>query len=92
MIDIYVVHNDPDVIKDIWEVSCEIEPFIHIMDIGSKLDKSKAFKFKQEWGARKDPFCLIEEDGKAIKAFYSETGEDAVSQLIKYLKHGRIKE
>ena len=86
MIDIYVVHNNPDVLSDIWNASCEVEPFIHILDVGSKFDKSKAFKLKQEWGARQDPFCLIEEDGIAIKAFYSETGEDAIVQLIKYLK------
>lgn len=86
MIDIYVVHNNPDIIENIWNASSQIEPFIHILDIGSKLDRSKAFKFKQEWGARKDPFCLIEEDGKAVKAFYSETGEDAVVQLINFIK------
>lgn len=86
MIDIYVVHNDPDVLGDVWNASCEIEPFIHIFDIGSKLDKSKAFKLKQEWGAKQNPFCLIEEDGNAIKAFYSETGEDAITQLINFIK------
>lgn len=86
MIDIYIVHDTPIVEDVIWSIPTTLEPFIHFMDIGSKKDKSKAFKFKQEWGARQNPFCVIEKDGKAIKAFYTETGDNAINQLIKYLK------
>ena len=86
MIDIYIIHNNPDTIKNIWNIPLNFEPFIHLLDIGSKVDRSKAFKFKQNWGARQDPFCLIEEDGKPIKAFYSEIGEDAINQLINFIK------
>lgn len=86
MIDVYIVHNNPSALKQFWEFAYAIEPFVHTLDIGSKLDRSKAFKLKQEWGARQDPFCLIKKDDKAVKAFYSEAGEDAIVQLIKYLK------
>ena len=86
MIDIYIVHNNPEIVNDIWEASYPKDPFVHILDIGSLKERSKAFKLKQEWGARKDPFCLIEEDGKAVKAFYSETGDDAIIQLINFMK------
>jgi hypothetical protein len=87
MIDIYVVHSNPNVEDIIWSVPTEAQPFFHFLDIDSKKDRSKAFKFKQEWGARKNPFCLLEKDGKAIKAFYTETGDDAIEQLIKYLRN-----
>lgn len=86
MIDIYIVHNNPEIIEDIWEAVYPVDPFIHILDIGSILDRSKAFKLKQEWGARQDPFCVLEEDGKVIKCFYTETGEDAIVQLINFMK------
>ena len=87
MIDIYIVHDNPNVEGIIWNTPLEVEPFFHFLDIGSKKDMSKAYKFKQIWGARKNPFCLIEEDGKAVKAFYTETGDDAIEQMLKYLKN-----
>lgn len=87
MLDIYIVHDNPNVEDIIWNTPMEVEPFFHLLDTGSKKDKSKAFKLKQEWGARKDPFCLITSDNNPVKAFYTETGEDAISQLIKYLKN-----
>ena len=87
MIDIYIVHDNPKIEDIIWNIPLEMEqPFIHFLDIGSLKDKSKAFKLKQDWGAKKNPFCLLEKDGKIEKAFYSETGVDAISQVIKYLK------
>ena len=85
MIDVYIVHDNPDIEDIVWRIPLESEqPFIHFLDVIK--DKSKAFKLKQEWGARKNPFCLLERDGKVEKAFYSETGEDAISQMINYLK------
>lgn len=87
MIDIYIVHNNPEIDNIVWSVPSSLEPFIHLLDIGSQKDKSKAFKFKQHWGARKTPFCLVEKDGNVEKAFYTETGEDAIEQLIKYLRN-----
>ena len=86
MIDIYIVHDNPNVEDIVWQVPTSLQPFFHFMDTGSKKDKSKAFKFKQDWGARMNPFCLISEGDKGIKAFYTESGEDAIQQLIKYLK------
>lgn len=85
MIDIYIVHDTSNIEDIIWTIPTEIEPFIHFLDINSKKDRSKAFKFKQIWGARKNPFCLMEKDGKPMKAFYTETGDDAIKQLINFL-------
>ncbi len=87
MLDIYIVHNSPNSEDIIWSTPMDVEPFFHFLDADSKKDKSKAFKLKQEWGARKNPFCLVEKDSKVIKAFYTESGEDAIKQLIKYLKN-----
>lgn len=87
MIDIYIVHDSSNIEDVIWTIPTEIEPFIHFLDINSKKDRSKAFKFKQHWGARKNPFCLMEKDGKPVKAFYSESGDDAITQLINFLKN-----
>jgi hypothetical protein len=86
MIDIYIVHDNINAEDIIWSAPSNAQPFFHFLDISTKKDRSKAFKLKQEWGAKKTPFCLIEKDDKPIKAFYTESGEDAIEQLIKYLK------
>jgi glutathione peroxidase-family protein len=87
MIDIYIVYDNRNVEDIVWSIPTDSQPFFHFLDTTSKKDKSKAFKLKQEWGAKKNPFCLIEKDGKIVKAFYTETGDNAISQLIEYLRN-----
>lgn len=44
----------------------------------------EARALKSYWAARLNPFALIEENNKPIKAFYSEA-EDVITNLINYL-------
>ena len=82
MIDIYLVFDDINDLNRLEEIINE-NFYLHYLNINKQHDRSKAFKFKGEWSARQNPFILLEEKGKVIKAYYSEIGENAVTQFIK---------
>lgn len=87
MLDIYIIHNNPNIKDIICNSEINSDAFYHFLDEGSLKEKSKAYKFKSEWCARQTPFIGIYKDGKMFKGFYSETGEDVIQSLIKYLNH-----
>ena len=62
---------------------------ITLLDVETLKGKKEAFKLKSHWGARLDPFILLEDNGKAIKAFYSEAG-NAVEDFLKYIQNEDI--
>lgn len=81
--DIYIVGNPPDyTLFD--DIELKSKPFIHFCDAGSMKERKKAFGLKGSFGAREDPFAIIFDKDKPIKAFYSEA-EDVYQSLIKYL-------
>lgn len=82
MIDLYLVFDDINDLNKVEEV-INSNFYLHYLNINKHNDRSKAFKFKGEWSARLNPFILLEEKGKVIKAYYSEIGESAVAQFIK---------
>ena len=82
MIDLYLVFDNINDLNKILPIITD-KFYLHSYNINKHLDRSKAFKFKGEWSARLNPFILLEEKGKVLKAYYSETGENAVTQFIK---------
>lgn len=83
--DVYVVSNDPNLSNKI-NGSFPGNPFFHFYDIGSMKDRSTAYKLKGQFGARLDPFAVVFNKDKAVKAFYTEADDHVIESLLKYLK------
>lgn len=83
--DIYIVYNDNSQRERIEETFKESPFSFTFIDVRGK-EKKNAWALKSHWGAKEDPFAIIMEEDKAIKAFYSETGEDIINSLINFLK------
>ena len=58
--------------------------FIEYIDYNTVNGRKEAYKVKSHWGAKKNPFVVVQEEEKIIKVFYSEE-KNAVQQLINYL-------
>lgn len=58
--------------------------FIQYIDSNTKNGKKEAYSIKSHWGAKLNPFVVIQDDEKIFKVFYSEKS-NAVNQLISYL-------
>lgn len=89
--DVYLVYNDDNHIRQIGGTYVlKVSPFFHFIDDRTREGKKEAYKLKGSWGSRVTPFALCMEGEKAIKAFYSETGEDIIKSLINFLNEQNI--
>lgn len=83
MIEITVVYSDKSQIDRIGDTG-KYSPIFHFVDTFTYKSKKEAWRVKSHYGAKLDPFAVVVEDNKPIKAFYSEA-EDVIGSLIKYL-------
>jgi hypothetical protein len=83
MTDIIVVYSDKSQLDRIGDTS-KYTPIFHFVDSLAKKSKKEAWRIKSYYGAKLDPFAVILDDEKPIKAFYTEA-EDVINSLIKYL-------
>ena len=85
MIDIIVVYSDKSQLDRIGDTS-KYTPIFHFVDSLARKSKKEAWRIKSYYGAKLDPFAVILDDEKPIKAFYTEA-EDVIDSLIKYLNN-----
>lgn len=83
--DVTIVINNNQDLKYIMNSDTKIKPYITIYDERYFEDKKKAYSIKNEYGARETPFVLILKDGKYLKAFWKESIEDPIKELINFL-------
>lgn len=83
--DIYIIYNNDDQIKRLRESDVETDSLFHFIDDRTLKGRKEAFKIKSHVAARETPHISIYENGKIIKAFYSEASNDIINDLIEYL-------
>ena len=89
MTDVFVVYNDKEQLNRIGDTS-KYTPIFHFIDAMGKKGKKEAYRLKSHYAARLDPFAIILDKNKPIKAFYTEA-EDVIDSLIKYLNDNESK-
>ena len=85
MTDVIVVYSDKNQLDRIG-VYLEVSPIFHFVDSLAKKSKKEAWRIKSYYGAKLDPFAVILDDEKPVRAFYTEA-EDVIDSLIKYLNN-----
>lgn len=84
--DVYIVYSDVSFIKKFGGTySLKVSPFFHFINETTKEGKKEAYALKGHWGARMTPFAICFDKETPVKAFYSETGNDIIKELINYL-------
>ena len=85
MTDVIVVYSDKNQLDRIGDTS-KYTPIFHFVDSLARKSKKEAWRIKSYYGAKLDPFAVILDNEKPLKAFYTEA-EDAIDSLIKYLNN-----
>ena len=85
MTDIIVVYSDKSQLDRIGDTS-KYTPIFHFIDSLAKKSKKEAWRIKSYYGAKLDPFAVILDGEKPVRAFYTEA-EDVIDSLIKYLNN-----
>ena len=68
-------------------VDSKVPIFVRYIDYNTKEGRKEAYQIKSHWAAKLNPFVVIQEKDKIIKVFYSESGKNAIQQLINYLNN-----
>lgn len=83
--EVSITYNDKSQIKGLLnKIEDRDDKSLSFIFIDSIKDKKKAWSLKSHWGAKLDPFIIIMDEDKPIKAFYSEA-ENSINNLILYL-------
>lgn len=85
MTDVIIVYSSKSQLDRIGDTS-KYTPIFHFVDSLAKKSKKEAWRIKSYYGAKLDPFAVILDGEKPIKAFYTEA-EDVINSLIKYLNN-----
>ena len=82
-----VAFKNEDSIKGLQELLNNY-PLIKLIELNEISDKINALKLKHYYGAKLSPFaCLIDNNGKHIKAFYSENKSFSLDYIKNVLDH-----
>lgn len=80
--DIFIVCDESQAKK--VEDAVKVPSTFHFIDPLTSKGKKEAWSLKSYWGAKLDPFAIVMNGDKPVKAFYSES-ENVIDNLILYL-------
>ena len=87
MIEVKLVYDNNTNLNEIGDYLQS--PIFCLIDMTTSKGQKEGYKLKGHWGAKLNPFAIVYQDNKPIKAFYSEA-EDVISNLINYLNNEQI--
>ena len=79
---VYITYSNKEDIKKVRENNSLT---FHFIDSLSNKGKKEARTLKSHWAAKLDPFILVIDGDKPIKAFYSEASNDVIEDLNKWI-------
>lgn len=83
MIEAIITYNDRKQLEKLGDIS-KYNLTFHFINSSTFKGRKESFRVKSAYSAKLDPFAVILDDGKAIRAFYTEAG-DIFEPLIKYI-------
>ena len=87
-----IYDNDKD--KELLDKVETVTPFfVDYINMNSINDRKNGMKLMGHWSAKKLPLVIIETDNESLPVVkYSDIGENAVNQLIKFLNESSNQE
>ena len=82
--DVFIICNKEQMKK--VEDSVKESPTFHFIDPMTAKGRKESFKLRGHWGAKLDPFAIVKDGERPIKAFYSEA-ENVIDSLIMFLNN-----
>lgn len=85
MIELVLISSNLDDEKKVLEAKVE-NFYFHFIDSNSALMKKEAYTTKTDWGARKEPFCLVKEKDNVLRCFYAEEDDKVIDKALEFIK------
>ena len=86
--EVTIVYDNKQDRKLVELIDTKLPFFVNFVDYNTTNGRKEAYQIKSHWGAKLNPFVVVQEGEEIIKVFYSETS-NAVQQLINWLNESK---
>ena len=86
MIELILVSSSLEDERKVIESSIVDKFYFKFIDSNSAYTKKEAYTLKTDWGAKKEPFCIIKEKDNVIRCFYAEKSNNVVDEALDFIK------
>lgn len=86
MIELILVSSDLNDVEQVLKSNIANRFYFTFIDSNSVYTKKDAYALKTDWGAKKEPFCIIKEKDNVLRCFYSEESNKVIDNALEFIK------
>lgn len=86
MIELTLISSNLEDEKKVLETPIVDKFYFKFIDSNSAYTKKEAYTLKTDWGARKEPFCIVKDNDKVLRCFYSENNNRVIDDALEFIK------
>lgn len=86
MIELVLVSSNLEDERKVLESDLVDKFYFTFIDSNSVYTKKAAYTLKTDWGARKEPFCIVKEKDNVLRCFYSEESNKVIDKALQFIK------
>lgn len=86
MIELILVSSDLSDERKVIESGIVDKFYFKFIDSNSAYTKKDAYALKTDWGAKKEPFCMVKEKDNVLRCFYSEESNKVIDDALEFIK------
>ena len=86
MIELILVSSDLNDVEQVLKSNTADKFYFTFVDSNSAYTKKDAYTLKTDWGAKKEPFCMVKEKDNVLRCFYSESSDKVLDEALEFIK------
>lgn len=86
MIELILVSSDLNDVEQVLKSNTADRFYFTFIDSNSAYTKKDAYALKTDWGAKKEPFCIVKEKDNVLRCFYSESSDKVLDEALEFIK------
>jgi len=86
MIELILVSSDLNDVEQVLKSNTADRFYFTFIDSNSAYTKKDAYTLKTDWGAKKEPFCIVKERDNVLRCFYSESSNKVLDEALEFIK------
>ena len=86
MIELILVSSDLNDVEQVLKSNTADRFYFTFIDSNSAYTKKDAYTLKTDWGAKKEPFCIVKERDNVLRCFNSESSDKVFDEALEFIK------
>lgn len=86
MIELILVSSNLNDVEQVLKSNTADRFYFTFIDSNSAYSKKDAYTLKTDWGAKKEPFCIVKEKDNILRCFYSEESNKVIDNALEFIK------